>query len=71
MGIIDCGSTAWFLKKTVTSSICRMDIQKILTHNPTSSILKAFATGLAIFFWFKNTVISAVLLFLLSVLWRL
>ena len=46
-----------------------MDMQKVLTYNLTSSIVKAFAfaTGLVIFFWFMYTVISAVLLFLLAI----
>jgi len=44
-------------------------MQKELTYNLTSSLLKALscAAGIVVFFWFMHTVITAVLLFLLAI----
>ena len=44
-------------------------MQKALTNNITTSLVKAFAfaIGIVIFFWFMYTVISAVLLFFLAI----
>ncbi len=46
-----------------------MGMQKASAYNLTSSLVKAFAfaIGIVVFFWFMHTVITAVLLFILAI----